>query len=168
MEEVFERTWYRVKIYTSYFYQLRFFPKHYIPISTAIFDPKWFHDNKGPNYVFKDKRGVYNGIRCNPLHPGPLCTGLCNGTRGCLSLPGDCLFLQAYRVQLNAINFPQFMQGLEALVNRVCEKENFTEELVVVFLVYETPDNPCSERQPLLDWFQSHGIDAKELTYPLA
>lgn len=32
-----------MKILISYFYQIRFFKPNMIPLSTAAFDPKWFH-----------------------------------------------------------------------------------------------------------------------------
>ena len=36
-----------MKIMTSYFYAIRFFKPNMIPISTAKWDPKWYHQNKG-------------------------------------------------------------------------------------------------------------------------
>ena len=32
------------------------------------------------------------------------------------------------------------------------------------FLVYETPDNPCSERWPIQQWFKEHRYNIKEWT----
>ena len=43
---------------TSYFYQIRNFKPNMIPLSTALWDPKWFHKNKGHSFQFKDKNGV--------------------------------------------------------------------------------------------------------------
>ena len=34
-------------------------------------------------------------------------------------------------------------------------------------MVYETPDNPCSERQSIQELFIRHGIECKELEYPI-
>ena len=56
-----------MKFYTSYFYQVRFFTPNMIPISTAKWDPKWFHDFQDNKYVFLDKRGVCNGLRADPF-----------------------------------------------------------------------------------------------------
>lgn len=36
-----------MKIYTSYFYQIRFFKPNMIPLSTAKYDPSWFHKGLG-------------------------------------------------------------------------------------------------------------------------
>ena len=33
-----------MKIRLSYFYQIRFFKKNMIPMSTALSDPEWYHD----------------------------------------------------------------------------------------------------------------------------
>ncbi len=71
-----------MKLYTSYFYQVRFFRPNMVPLSTAIWDPKWYHDGKDHAYTFIDKNGVINGIRCEALHPGTSCSGLCHGADG--------------------------------------------------------------------------------------
>ena len=41
-----------MNIYISYFYNIRFFPKNLIPISTAMWDPKWYHNFKSDDTVF--------------------------------------------------------------------------------------------------------------------
>ena len=38
---------------TSYFYQIRFFRPDMIPLSTARFDPSWYHRNKGHNFTLE-------------------------------------------------------------------------------------------------------------------
>ena len=73
-----------MKIYISYFYQLRFFPRNAIPLSTAVYDPAWFHDGtRDQKHKFKDKRGVINGLRAEPFMPGAACEGLCHGPEYC-------------------------------------------------------------------------------------
>jgi len=151
-----------MKIYTSYFYQLRFFPPNAIPISTCISDPKWYHNNRGNDYVFKDKRSVYNGIRNELLHPGKMCEGLCGGPSGCTSNPDSCLFLHTYGLQLCAIDIHEFLNGLNALVKRVQAREKWEEEPIIILLVHEAPDNPCSERKVLQDWLRGNGIHVEE------
>ena len=59
-----------MKVAISYFAQLRNFKPNMIPVSTAAFDPKWYHDYKGPKQVFYDKKGVINGARCELLVRG--------------------------------------------------------------------------------------------------
>ena len=47
------------------------------------------------------------------------------------------------------------------------EIENIKEEIILVFIVYETPKNHCSERQSLINFFNEHGVECKELEYPI-
>ena len=91
-----------MKIYTSYFYQIRFFPKNLIPLSTAMYDPKWFHDFRGYNFVFKDNNGVINGLRATEFSPKG---GECHGIKGCPFTPETCPASKSYSKQLNNIIF---------------------------------------------------------------
>lgn len=152
-----------MQILISYFYQIRFFKPNMIPLSTAVWDPQWFHQGKGHNYQFKDKNGVWNGIRANDFMPGAECEGLCSGPKSCsTSNPLDCPFLNTYRKQLNKLDFQNIMSRFEKLGKAVQEKEQFEEEPIIVLIVYETPTNPCSERGPIIDWFKANGYDLKE------
>ena len=88
-----------MKIYTSYFYKIRFFKPWQIPISTAVWDPKWFNDFKGQGYRFLDKRNVINGLRCESLHPDKTCQDLCRGLETCdCKDPSKCEFLKRYKL----------------------------------------------------------------------
>ena len=94
-------------IYTSYFYMVRFFPENLIPISTAVWDPKWFHDNKDQSYQFKDKRGVINGIRASIFAPGPDLGGYCSPS--CGMEPSSCQVLLRYGLQLSKLDVENVM-----------------------------------------------------------
>lgn len=59
------------------------------------------------------------------------------------------------------------MSDIENLAERYAIANNINEEIIIVLIVYETPNNPCSERKPLQDFFNSHGIECKELEYPI-
>lgn len=39
-----------IKIYTSYFYQIRNFTPNIIPVSTALSDPAWYRPPEGQEY----------------------------------------------------------------------------------------------------------------------
>ncbi len=83
----------QLEIATSYFYQIRFFKPSMIPVSTAVFDPKWYHNFKGQDHVFIDKRGVVNGLRIKSLMPDYTCNNLCRGFETCPTKdPGTCDF----------------------------------------------------------------------------
>ena len=151
-----------MKIYTSYFYQIRFFKPHMIPLSTAIWDPKWFHDGHDQSYTFIDKNGVINGLRCEALHPGPTCEHLCRGTANCGAVPSSCQFLQNYRAQLAAVDSADYLRRIHNLCIKVQKQLGFLEDPVPVLIVHEAPSNVCSERAPLQEW-----AGCTELTYPI-
>ena len=65
-----------MKIYTSYFYKIRFFKPNMIPISTAMWDPKWYHANQKQDHWFVDKNGVINGLRASVFAPGEVATAV--------------------------------------------------------------------------------------------
>lgn len=152
----------------SYFYQIRYFRPYMIPVSTAVWDPKWYHEFYGSDHCFIDKNHVINGLRMPCLVPGDTCKGLCSGLIECQSRnPAECDFLKAYRKQLEGIPFDAFIANLEKNAVLLTNKLHLLQEPLYVFIVYEKYDNPCSERAALLDWFRSHGLDANELQYPI-
>ena len=38
-----------------------------IPLSTAMWDPKWYHEGQKQNHWFIDKHNVINGLRAEPF-----------------------------------------------------------------------------------------------------
>lgn len=156
-----------MKIFTSYFYQIRFFNKNLIPLSTALWDPKWYHKSKGQSYVYKDKNGVYNGLRVEELVPGPECNSLCNGKDKCNSLnPYRCLFLKKYRDQLNKVNITDLLSKFEDIIKIIKNYDSdIDDELSIVLIFHETPNNPCSERRVVQEWFLSYGIEVNEINF---
>lgn len=156
-----------MRIYTSYFYQIRFFPPNLVPLSTAIWDPKWFHDNKSQSYQFKDKRGVLNGLRAEIFNPEIHGNGQCRGPEMCI-YTGDkrmCPFLLGYRIQLNKLNFQNVIERFQLLHDTICAKEHL-EDCDFALIVHEAPTNPCSERDPIQQWFADNGQPIEEW-YPL-
>ena len=157
-----------MKFYTSYFYKIRFFKPYQIPFSTAVWDPKWFHDFKGQNYTFLDKNGVVNGLRIKELRPGSDCQDLCRGPENCLQSSGNvvdpstCRFLSIYGKQLDDINYEKFIEYFEKVSSEIQKKLGFTEEPEIIFIVHEIPDNPCSERRKILEVLPKHGIEISE------
>ena len=104
-----------MKIYTSYFYNIRFFPSNLIPLSTAMSDPKWYHDFKDQDYVFYDKRGVLNGLRAAPFAPRSNLAGLCYGAESCQQNPENCPFLVNYLNQLRHLDFTEIIDRFKKL-----------------------------------------------------
>lgn len=154
-----------MKIYTSYFYQIRFFEPYMIPLSTAMFDPSWYHDFKGNGYVFKDKRGVYNGLRADPFVPGKSCENLCRGPENCQSKDSkSCNFLKKYREQLDQYDFNLILDRFNNLGNKIIKRDGLKIEPIFVLIFHETPTNPCSERWVVQDWFRANGMNVEEIT----
>lgn len=128
-----------------------------LPVSTALSAPKWFHDFHGPDNVYVDKRGVICGVRAPVLAP---INSDCRGPETCSQRYEDCTFLQSYKKQLLSINQEHFLKVLEQLYHELLPDVH--EEPVVVFIVHEAPNNPCSERKALQEVFH-----CEELAYPL-
>lgn len=153
-----------MKIYISYYWNIRNFAKNAIPISTSRSDPAYYHDFKGNRHQYIDRRGIYNGLRCEMLAPGDQLSGLCLGT--CEIPNADCAFLTGYREQLDKIDFNDFIKRTETLCNKVADYVGITDP-VAVFIVHEAPSNLCSERGVLFDWFAENGVQVEEYPVPV-
>ena len=144
-----------MKLYTSYWAQVRRFPSNLIALNTTIWSPKWYKVGG------IDKNGIIS-LNCPPLRPGHSCDGLCNGKCN-PKHPNDCAFLREYRKQLDAINFDDFMQTLYRLHEKICNDYAATDkDFDFAFMFFEKYDNPCSERWPVQDWFRAHNISIEE------
>ena len=146
------------KIYTSYFYQIRNFKQNMIPISTAISDPIWFRPPDGKEY-YLDKRDIICGLRYEPLivQKYGACSCPCENKN---ILKGNCPTMQEYRQLLETVDFDKMIKAFEYCLNK------FNKDTIIL-MVYEAPNNPCSERISLQNYFNKHGIDCKELEYPI-
>lgn len=151
-----------MKIYTSYFYQIRNFTPNIIPLSTAISDPSWYHNGRNKYITFFDKRGIINGLRAEPFVPGPQCHDLCHGAKECGNSPSQCTFLQVYREQLNKLNFEDILARFYQLNRKMRALENTDWEYKFALIFHEAPTNPCSERWAVQDWFKAHGYNIEE------
>lgn len=91
-----------MKFFITYFYNVRFLPPNSIPVSTAVWDPKWFHNFSG-DLIFVDKRGLYNGYRIPELSPAKIehvdCSDTCNKDYN------NCRFLKEYRDYIYSLDF---------------------------------------------------------------
>ena len=137
-----------MKIYTSYFYQIRYFPKNLIPLSTAVWPPKWYKYGV-------DKRGVLNGITARPFVPDESCSNLCRGLETCNSNNKDCAFLKAYKTQLDNLSITEILQRFKTMSEKLYPEFGAV-DFALIF--HEAPNNPCSERWPVQQWFKEYGI----------
>ena len=134
-----------------------------IPVSTAMSDPVWYQPPEGKEY-FVDKRGIICGLRYEPLIVQK------EGTHYCPCESKDqapaCPTMLEYRQLLEKVDFNRTIKAFEYCANKFYLPFD-DDEPVIVLMVYETPDNPCSERKALQDYFTSHGWECKELKYPI-
>lgn len=159
-----------MKLRTSYFYQIRNFKRNMIPVSTAIWDPKWYHDFSGDyNYIFKDKRGIINGLRIIPIIECGKAAQSCKGPEQCsyVSAAPACPFLKSYAENLDLLSINILMNAFNYLASEYQARTHINDEIIIVLIVYETPKNLCSERNILINYFNKNGIECKELTYPI-
>lgn len=141
-----------MKIYISYFAQIRNFPPNLVGLSTAVWNPKWLNPGRSQNGII--------WLDIPPLKPGKSCDGLCNG-KCAPKHPNNCDFLKAYRKQLDKIDFKMLIEHLEALAKTIQLGENL-KEVNFALLVYERRDNPCSERVIIQQWFKDNGMEIEE------
>lgn len=141
-----------MKLYTSYWAQVRNFPPNLVGLNTTVWPPKW-------RPLGKDKNNVLV-IDCPPLKPGSECEGLCRGACG-PKHPKDCQFLKVYRRQLDYINIEDFITQLERLKQQIEKGENL-QNIEFAFIVFESPKNPCSERWAIQDWLKYNDIEVEE------
>lgn len=148
------------KVYITYFYNIRFFKDNMIPISTAVWDPKWFHNNGTDTDIFIDENGIYNGIRCKELSPYKIAEHSCG--KECNQTAPDCSFLKAYRDYIYSLDFKKVYGHLCDLSIKLKNSKKLNYEPDVCLMVHEKPENPCSERCVLVDWFKDNGITVQE------
>lgn len=160
----------KIKRYITYYSNLRNLTPNCLPLSTAIYPPVYFKV-KG----WKDKDELYhqNLTREYGLWIGGQATELVpmikEDDAGCPCTtkdPSKCGFLRDYAAQLDKIDFKKFIHYYEELlVPQVNEVSNTPVDSLVV-LVFEKPDNPCSERSAIIPWFRKNGIDIEEWAAP--
>jgi hypothetical protein len=132
-----------------------------IPFSTAIWDPKWYHEFLGNDHVFIDSNGVINGIRIEYLNP------VHNHASGCpceLKNYTECKFIKEYKSGLRKLDLKEVLSYIETTLKEASEILEI-KNLKPVLIVHEADWNPCSERDSLIEYFKENNIDIEQLTY---
>ena len=149
-----------MNFYISYFAQFRNMTPKQICFSTAIWDPKWFHDFKNQSHKFIKDKKVY-GLRATCFNPQDTsCRGM-----PCQHAPSSCAFLKNYDDQLSRLDFKMTIDALSEVANIIATELSINEPDVVL-LVHETPDKACSERHSIIKWFKMNGVEIKEWKKP--
>lgn len=128
-----------------------------LPISINSGEPRWFHDFKDRNYMFKDKRGIWNGGYIDEISSSNLNLDkeTCHDCNRIKYVGENCPFLNTYFEKLNKLDFEKTIQKLE----KVTEHFNCKD---ICFVVFEKDDVVCGERQGIKKWFNEHGVEIKE------
>ena len=144
----------------SYLYQVRNIKTYMIPLSTARSDPKWYHEGQDKSHAFIDKNGVLVGMRASVFAPDDNCSQYCPI---CIDRVHPCKFLEEYAKQLDRLDFDALMEQFHFTESRIRSIVDFQgHEPIFILLVHEAPNNPCSERGVIVNYFKKHGIDLKE------
>lgn len=133
---------------------VRHFKANQIGISTAVWDPKYW------TYGMNKKSSV-TGISEKVLSPVQVEQYCYKDCPYKTDIP-NCPFIKDYRKYLDTVDFNYLMAEFKRVAEEVKKINNYEGEPEIILLVYETPDNPCSERQPLIDYFGKHGIKIEE------
>ena len=164
-----------INFYISYFYQIRNMKPNMLPVSTAMWDPKWFHDDKGGRWKYMDKNGVINGVRMidlmMPLYKweelvkrNESCEhcGINNGANGSW-ISGMCPFMKEYAKCIREKNpdFQKFINFCDGYLQFLNQRLNLCLD-TIIFIVHEAPSKGCGERPELQRWFAENGMELKE------
>ena len=140
-----------MKIATSYFYKIRFFKPNMIPVSTCMSDPFWYKPPEGKEYYI-DKRGVVCGLRYEPLIVQTYGKQTCPCEKR--SLAPACPTMMEYKNLLYThVDIEKTIKAFDFCAYKFQKELGFEEEPIIVLIVYEAPNNPCSERYALQEYF---------------
>ena len=123
-------------IYTSYFSQIRNFPKEIIPISIAGKAPDW-----------------YNGLQYKKLAPKLDFFKVWKETHD------NDYYIKCYKKQV--LDKLEYTQVIEDLYNLAFGHTGLTNSYICL-LCYETPDKFC-HRHLVAEWFMRHNVSCREL-----
>lgn len=157
-----------IKIYTSYFYQIRNMEPGCLAFSTALSDPKYFHKFGDSSIKYFDKNGVLNGLRAEPFVPRftEELKDPCTGPKGCKhlenNLPWNCEFLEKYTELLSKLDSKDIEQRFIRVGENYLKEIGKDIPLTYILLVHEAPTNPCSERGPLQKWLKENDFGGEE------
>ena len=159
----------KIQWFISYYYSIRWMKSNQIPLSTAIYPPKWYIPN-GRNHPYLDANDVINSLEIPLLIPNDTIHNECRGSENCEQSPKSCRFLQGYYKQLKAIDFKNFQSRTEEFITKAYStlRLKAPDTIEAILMVHETPEKACSERWPLIDWFYENGIYLKEFNWRAA
>ena len=73
-----------------------------------------------------------------------------------------CQFMETYYNYLKTLDFSKMIKEFDRISKDVQKINHYTEEPIIVLLVYESPSCNCAERPVLQRWFKDNGYDLKK------
>ena len=162
----------------SYFYQVRNFNPNMIPLSTAIYPPKWY--GKGDVAARFDKNGVIIGLDIPEFKfPQELFeTSLSIEEQCCKDCPYYetiqkgwfdtfywCPFMKVYYNHLYNQNFHDIIKKYETFVSSLNDQFHLNIDTIIL-IVHEPPQRRCSERIVLQKYFEKNDEKLEEYVCP--
>ena len=154
-----------MKFAITYFQKIRqITDDSYILIDTSIWAPKWLDPSNGKKQYVNDQN-LLIGIKAEEflMTENEIPEEMCSG-KPCpyIGKYPHCQFLEAYWQHLKKIDFDKLLQEFSRVAEDVRKITHYQGEPTILLLVHEKPDNPCSERGPLIRLFAEHGIELRE------
>ena len=146
-----------MRIVTSYFYQIRNFTPNIIPVSTALSDPAWYRPPQGKEYYI-DKRGIVCGLRYEPLIVQRYGEHICPCESKSLA-PACPTMIEYEQLLYSFVDKEKTLKAFEYCCNKFKKELNLKEEPIICLMVYEAPNNPCSERYALQKFFNCKELE---------
>lgn len=155
-----------MQFFIANFSQIRYMNENCIVISTCSSDPKFFHNNSyNKDMYFIDKNNVLNGIREESfLLPDGVFEQLdehCEANCPWKYKNPNCGFLKAYGAHLATLDFELLLSEFNRVAEDVRKITHYKGDPVIILLVWESVNNPCSERYAIQELFKSHGLEIK-------
>lgn len=142
-----------------------------IPLSTAMWDPKWYHEGQKQNHWFIDKHNVINGLRAEPFilpleqyQELEYIDKACG--KDCGQSAPNCYFMKNYEKYLDTLDIDDIIYRCKDISKRVQAVNHFEGEPEIVFIVHEPKTCDCAERPVIQKWFRKHGINVTEWEKP--
>ena len=95
------------------------------------------------------------------LDSADICKNTCPYKR---SLP-ECPFRVKYTEYLDTVDFDSLLSNFKRIQMKASTILQLSSQPEIVLLVYEKPDNMCSERDALRNYFNKNGFELPELEF---
>lgn len=138
-------------------------------IGTSYSWPKWLGLTKEQPYKIQNE--ILLGITADEFLmtedecPEEMCQG--KPCKYSYKFP-ECQFLVSYWQHLKSLDFDKLLLELNRIAEDVRKITHYDGEPTIILMVYESPDNLCSERASIIRLFKEHDIELTEWSKDLS